>query len=239
MNLSRPSKSFRRNRKKTLIINLEKMTENLFKKIKKEAEKFFHNAKGSHDLEHTKRVLNLCLHIGKKESANLNILKIAAILHDIGRFEEDKSKGKICHAEKGAFLSRKILEKYNFDKNNIDKIVHCVETHRFRDNKIPETKEAKILFDADKLDSIGATGIGKAFLFSGEIGAKLHNDKNTDISKTKPYTEEDTAYREYVVKLSKIKDRLFTKEGKRIAKERHGFMEEFFDRLDREVNGDI
>ena len=105
-------------------------------------------------------------------------------------------------------------------------------------SKIPNSKEAKILFDADKLDSIGAIGIGRAFLFAGEIGAKLHN-KDVDIDKTKPYTKEDTAYREYMIKLRKVKERMLTDEGKHIAKERHKFMVEFFDRLNKEVDGNL
>ena len=97
------------------------------------------------------------------------------------------------------------------------------------------------LFDADKLDSIGAIGIGRAFLFAGEIGSKVHNDKKTieNIKETKAYSKEDTAYREYILKLVNIKDLLFTNEGKRIAKERHDFMVEFFNRLNREVDGEI
>jgi len=99
-------------------------------------------------------------------------------------------------------------------------------------------KEAKILFDVDKLDAIGAVGIGRAFLFAGEIGAKLH-DKNVDIKKTKEYTKDDSAYREYLVKLRKIKNRMFTKEGKKIAREKHGFMVNFFNRLNKEIDGKL
>jgi len=176
------------------------------------------------------------MHIGKKENANLEILGLAAILHDIGRLEEDKSGGKICHAEKGTILAKEILEKQNYEKKKIDKIVHCIETHRFRNNKVPQTKEAKILYDADKLDAIGAVGVGRAFLFSGEFGATLHI-KNLDIEKTKPYSKQDTAYREFMVKLRKLKGKMFTKEGKILAEERHRYMKDFFNRLDKEVEG--
>lgn len=129
-----------------------------------------------------------------------------------------------------------MLEKYNLDQEKIEKIIHCVESHRFRGSKIPQSMEAKVLFDADKLDSIGAVGIGRAFLFAGEVGAKLH-DKNVDIEKTKPYTEDDTAYREFNVKLRHIKDRMLTREGNRIAEKRHRFIADFLDRLKKEVDG--
>ena len=212
--------------------------EEKFQKIKEEAKTFFVDSKGSHDWEHTERVYNLCIRIGERENADMEILKLAAILHDISREKEDKSNGKIFHAEKGAVLAREILEKYNLEKEKINKIAHCIETHRFRGSKIPNSKEAKVLSDADKLDAIGASGIGRAFLFAGEVGAKLHN-KDVDIENTKPYTKEDTAYREFVLKLSKIKDRMLTQRGKIIAEERHNFMKDFFNRLNKEVDGEL
>jgi uncharacterized protein len=210
----------------------------IVEQVTKRAKEFFADSKGSHDWEHTLRVYNLCLRIGEKENADMEALKIAAILHDIGRKHQDKCNGEICHAEKGAILARELLSEFGIESNKINKIVHCIETHRFRGNRIPNSKEAKILFDADKLDSIGAVGIGRAFLFAGEIGAKLHN-KDADIDKTKPYTKEDTAYREYMVKLKKVKERMLTDGGKHIAEERHKFMVEFFDRLNNEVDGNL
>ena len=206
--------------------------------IKKEAKSHFENAKGSHDWEHTERVYNLCMHIGKEEKADMEILKLAAILHDIGREYQDKTNGRICHAEKGALLAGELLGKHAMDKEKIDKVIHCIECHRFRGDRIPQSKEAKVLYDADKLDSIGAVGIGRAFLFAGEVGAQLHNI-GVDLEKTEPYTKEDTAYREFMVKLKKVKDKMLTEEGKRIAEERHAFMEEFFDRLNMEVEGNL
>jgi uncharacterized protein len=204
--------------------------------IKEEAKKYFWSARGSHDWDHTERVYGLCLKIGKKEKANLSLLRLAAILHDIGREEEDRSDGRICHSQRGAELAGRILEKYGVEKKKIREVVHCIASHRFRKNTKPQTKEAMVLFDADKLDSIGAVGVGRAFLFAGEVGARLHN-KGIVVSWTKPYTKEDTAYREFLVKLRKIKDRMYTKEGKRMARERHKYMADFFARLNKEVDG--
>lgn len=214
------------------------MKQNIFEQIKKRTKSYFQGAKGSHDWSHVERVYNLCMRIGKKENADLEILKLSAILHDIGRKYQDETNGKIDHSVKGVELAQAILKQYNLEEDKIRKILHCIETNRFRGNKKPKSKEAKVLFDADKLDAIGAVGIGRAILFSGEIGAKLHN-KNVDIKKTKEYSKEDTAYREFLVKLSKIKNRIFTKEGKKIAKERHEFMVKFFNRLNKEVDGKL
>ncbi|MFP4605164.1 MAG: HD domain-containing protein [Bacteroidales bacterium] len=202
------------------------------------AKDHFTNAKGSHRWDHTLRVMNLSEHIGRLENADMEVVRISALLHDIGRTKEDKSNGAVDHAFEGAKMARDILQKFRISTEKLENIVHCIETHRFRGEKRPKTIEAKVLFDADKLDSIGAVGIGRAFLFAGEVGAKLH-DENVDVKKTKPYTKDDTAYREYLVKLRKIKDRVLTDEGKRLAEERHKFMSGFFDRLNKEVRGEV
>lgn len=204
--------------------------------IRKEAQPFFRSARGSHGWDHTERVYELCLRIGRKEGADLDTLRLAALLHDIGRGEEDRSNGRVCHAERGAVLARQILRAKDVDEDRTAAVVRAIETHRFRGRFAPDTLEGKILFDADKLDSIGAVGIGRAFLFAGEVGARLHN-KGVEIAKTKPYTREDTAFREFVVKLGRVKDRIHTAEGRRIAAERHRFMVAFFDRLHKETEG--
>ena len=204
--------------------------------IKEEAKKMTSNSSGSHDWYHTKRVYDLCMKIGRAEGADLDVLGIAAYLHDIGRPFQDMAKGKICHAEKGAELAAEILSKTGIPEECRDNIIHSIKTHRFRGNNRPETLEARVLFDADKLDSIGAVGIGRAFLFAGEVGATLHNP---DIApeNCESYSKNDTCYREYRVKLIKVKDRILTKEGSRIAFERHRFMESFFKRFLIECSG--
>ena len=205
-------------------------------KVRSLAKNIFSKSKGSHDLDHTLRVYNLAVHIGEKEGADMDVIKVSALLHDIARHEQDVSGGKICHAIKGAQDARILLADLDFSQTFIDAVYHCIETHRFRGSKVPVSKEAKILFDADKLDSIGAVGIGRAFLFSGEIGAKLH-DPDVDISITETYSVDDTAYREYLDKRKHVKDKMLTSEGKRIAVERDIFMKDFFDRLNDEFNG--
>lgn len=185
---------------------------------------------GSHDWDHTRRVRNLCMHIGRVEGADLVILEIAALLHDVGRRDQDASRGRVCHAERGEEIARDLLEDYPLSRAQRTNILHCIRSHRFRGNHRPETIEARILFDADKLDAIGAIGTGRAFMFAGEVGARLHNPA-VDPKETAPYTEEDTGYREFRLKLSKIKDRMLTPEGRRLAEERHAFMEAFFERF--------
>ena len=210
----------------------------MLERIKKEIKTYFEGINPCHEFSHTERVLNLALRIGKKENADLEVIKYSALLHDIGRKEQDESNGRVDHAEIGAELAKEILKKYNFDEDRIKEIAHCIKTHRFRGNNIPKSKEAKILYDADKLDSIGAIGIGRAFSFSGSIGSYVHN-QNIDINKTEPYTKDDCAYREFLIKLMNVKDKMLTDEGRKIAEERHKYMLDFFKRLNKEVNGEI
>lgn len=189
------------------------------------------NSGSSHDIDHTLRVRDLCMKIWKAEWADLEVLEIAALLHDIGRPKEFETKWEVCHAEYWASLAKEFLQDLWLQQDKVDNVVYCISTHRFRKENTPETLEAKILFDADKLDCIWAVGIGRAFMCAWEIWAKLHNDKWVDIENTPEYSKDDTAYREYVVKLSKIKDKMFTQTGKKLAEKRHKLMEIFFDEL--------
>lgn len=197
---------------------------------------FFSEASVSHDWDHTMRVLSLCQQIAKSEGGDPNILSLAALLHDISRKEEDECKGVLCHAELGAKKAKEVLGFFQIDEKTIKHVVLCIASHRYRKGQEPESLEAKILFDADKLDAIGAIGIGRAFVFSGEIGARVHN-KDVDITQAKAYTVEDTAYVEYMVKLSKIKDKMLTPTGQKMALNRHQFMNNFFKQLNQEVAG--
>lgn len=202
------------------------------------AQKMFSGARASHDWDHTLRVLRLCEHIGPVEKADMDVLRVAAVLHDIGRPHQDASRGSVCHADHGAVLAEPIVATLVFSPGQKDNILHCIRTHRFRGKHVPETLEAKVLFDADKLDAIGAIGIARAYLFAGEIGARLHRpDIPAELSV--PYSIDDTGFREYRIKLSKIKDRMMTSEGKRMAGERHRFMAAFFNRFLLEYQGEM
>ncbi|MCL7486769.1 MAG: HD domain-containing protein [Desulfobulbaceae bacterium] len=191
---------------------------------------------GSHGPDHSERVYFTALSLGRELNARLDILAAAALLHDIGRRHETESRGAVCHARKSAEMAGPILEQLDFAPADIESIQQCIRSHRFRGRERPTSLEARILFDADKLDSIGAVGIGRAFLFAGQIGAKLH-DAEIDHRKTLAYSNEDTAYREFQVKMSQVRDQMLTAAGQQLARKRHRFMEIFFDELNREIYG--
>jgi uncharacterized protein len=197
---------------------------------------YFQGARGSHDWDHTLRVRRLCERIGDAEGVDMNVLLASAYLHDIARSHQDDSRGAVCHAEKGAQLAAPIVNKLPLTADQKDNILHCIRSHRFRGNLNPRTPEARVLFDADKLDAIGAIGVARAFLFAGEVGARLHTE-DTNIEATRPYTFDDTGYREFTVKLCKIKDRILTRAGQKLAIDRHLIMEEFFNRFREEYEG--
>jgi len=200
------------------------------------AHKHFQSARGSHKWDHTLRVCRLCERIGVAEGVDMDVLLAAAYLHDIGRSYQDESNGAVCHAEKGAQMAGPIVEKLALSEAQKNNILHCIRSHRFRGRHKPETSEAKVLFDADKLDAIGAVGVARAFLFAGEVGARLHSAE-VNIEEAEPYSVDDTGYREFKVKLSKIRQRILTAEGRKLAEDRHAVMVEFFKRFLEEYEG--
>lgn len=211
----------------------------LIVKIEAEARKYFVGASGCHDWTHVERVRNLAMRIGKKEKADPFVVEAAALLHDIGRKAEMKSKGIFCHGEEGAKTARIILEKIGLDGSDIENIAHCILTHRSRKANVPETLEAKVLFDADKLDSIGAVGVARLFVFAGNAGSNnlyTGNEKRlADDGKDYSYTKEDSALLEYYKKARHVYKKTLTREGKKIAGERHRFMRDYFTRFDKEI----
>ena len=209
----------------------------LIEQVACRAEALFAAARGSHDWEHTLRVRRLSERIGGVEGADLTVVSLAACLHDIGRSAQDQAGGGVCHARKGAEMALPIVADLPLAAERRDNILHCIRTHRYRDGRMPQTLEARVIFDADKLDAIGAVGVARAYLFAGEVGAKLHNP-DLDPEAAPAYSQEDTGYREYCVKLVKIKARMLTAEGRRLAAGRHEFMVAFFNRFIQEYKGE-
>lgn len=222
-----------------------KLTKAKIKIIEVEARKHFVKASGCHDWTHVERVRKMALHIGRAEKADLLIVEAAALLHDIARNEEIRRKGNFCHAFEGAKQARKILAKLDIDEKTIEQVAHAIEAHRKRNDCEPATLEAKVLQDADRIDSIGAVGIGRNFLFAGNAGSNnLYTGNEKQIIKAGlthdyAYTKEDSAILEYEAKLKYIYAKILTKTGKKIAKERSRFQDEFFKRFWLEVAGKL
>lgn len=216
-----------------------------YQRIKKVVEKILSSS--AHDMDHTMRVYNLCPKlIEHRQEVNLDILNTASLLHDIARIIEDKDyTGKTDHAILGAQMAEDILIDLGYPEE-VDGIKHCITSHRARGENKPQTIEAKILFDSDKLDVIGAIGIARCFSIAGEFNQKFYseipldeyikenleggrsNGKILDVSKHTPDIEFETKFKH-------IPDRLYTKKARQIAKSRMQFMEQFFKELKKEV----
>jgi uncharacterized protein len=193
-----------------------------------------------HDWGHTLRVWANARRLQELEGGDLLVADCAAILHDVGRPEELADQGVTCHAQRGAELARELLPAAGIDDSaTIEHVADCVRTHRYRarDGERPATIEARIVFDADKLDSIGAIGIGRSFHFAGRIGARVHNSAAA-AQGSDSYSREDSAYREYLVKLRHVRQHLLTDAGRQLAEGRHRFMVSFFEQIEREVRGE-
>jgi uncharacterized protein len=172
----------------------------------------------------------------------MEVLRPAVLLHDIGRPEELR-EGR-CHAQVGAEKAQQIL--VDWPQDRLEAITHAIASHRFRENTKPQTLEAKVLFDADKLDCIGAIGVARAYVIGGLMGQRLWAEvdrqyidalREDSSLAQRSLSSEHTPVHEFAFKLSQIKDILYTSTAKGIAEERDRFMSDFFLRLENEVKG--
>ncbi|MCP4541450.1 MAG: HD domain-containing protein [Chloroflexi bacterium] len=201
------------------------------------AKRYYERADAVHDFDHVLRVLALAERIGRAEGANLTIVRAAALLHDAGR-DQAETDG-FDHAAFAADQAHTILAEQPPEK--VKAVAHAIAAHRFRTGPAPSTLEAQVLFDADKLDAIGAVGVARAFAYGGAHGQRLWTPIET-VDMDRWLEEGDnprdhTPVHEFVVKLSRLKERLFTLTGQSIAEERHAYMVAFFQRFDAEARG--
>lgn len=198
------------------------------------------DADSVHDFDHILRVLALSERIAAVEGADLWVVRMAALLHDWGRAEAQASG--LNHADVAADRARCYLADSGISEERVTAVVHAIRAHRFRAAPAPQTLEAQVLFDADKLDAIGAIGVARAFAYGGAHRQRLWAPRvAVDAARWEAEgddPEQHTPVHEFVVKLSRIKDQLYTQEGRRIAAARHRVMEIFYDQLDAEVRGE-
>ena len=206
-----------------------------------QARQHYHGADAAHDFDHVLRVLALVERIGPAEGADMPVLVAATLLHDVAR--ADELAGGPCHARAGAGRARQILSGH--DPARVQAVAAAIASHRFRSAERPRTLEARVLFDADKLDAIGAIGIARAYAIAGIMGQRLWSQVPVGYSARAPgeaqrdlAASDHTPVHEYAFKLARLRDALLTPTARRIAEGRHAFMEAFFQRLEREVAGE-
>jgi uncharacterized protein len=190
-----------------------------------------------HDWSHVNRVRNLAVYIGKKEKANLLIVELAALLHDIADYKFHKGDDKV-----GGQLARQWLSKNKLEQNVIDHIVYIVDNVSFKGAKVKytmETLEGKVVQDADKLDALGAIGIARTFSYGGHFNVQMYDPKikPTLHSSFKAYKKNSqSTINHFYEKLLLLKDRMHTKTARKLATHRHKFMQKYLEEFYKEWN---
>lgn len=192
--------------------------------------------KAAHDELHTYRVLNNALKIAKSyKNINYDVLITSCLLHDISRKDEFENK-KLCHAIEGGKKAYQFLINSNYDVNFSKHVKECITTHRFRSNNQPNSIEAKILFDADKLDVIGPIGIARTLMYNGQFNEPLYYlDSQGKIDYNVNFEAKDSFLKEYNYKLTKMYKIFYTKEAKRLSRQFKKVSEKFYKNLLKQI----
>ena len=205
-----------------------------------EAHQLYTGDDAAHDFDHILRVTRLGAYIAEREGADVEVVRIAALLHDVPAHESAATDdhARRTHHLAAADFARQFLQMRGMASAQVANVVHCIEAHRFRDQSIqPATLEAQCLYDADKLDSIGAIGVARAFAYAGHDSNRLWIEPWTAISQrtAKPIGADYTPVHEFVYKLQQLLATLHTATAQQIGAERHRFMVAFFSQLDAEM----
>lgn len=194
-----------------------------------------------HGFDHIQRVYRMAERLAREEGADLEIVLAAALLHDI-EGSHPAGEERANHHHQSADQAAEILRAEGWPEERIAAVQHCIRAHRYRDNREPPaTIEAKVLFDADKLDVLGAIGVARTIGYAVQDGQPVFAQPSARFLATgeKEPGEPHSSYHEHLFKLSKIKDRLFTASARKIAAERHDYLDNYFKRLIAEMNGEL
>lgn len=205
------------------------------------ARQWYTDADPVHDFAHVVRVYHMAERIGKAEGADLEIVRAAALLHDV-EGSAPEGAGRASHHHESAEFAAEVLAAEGWPAERIAAVQHCIRAHRFRDrSEPPATLEAQVLFDADKLDVLGSIGAARTIAYAILAGQPIHapaSEQFRSTGKEEP-GEPHSSYHEYLFKLRHVKERMFTRTGKAIAEERHAALCVFYDRLDAEMRGEM
>ncbi|MGB5205703.1 HD domain-containing protein [Eudoraea sp.] len=212
----------------------------ILKKTKKFVKQRFKGAEGGHDWFHTKRVLANSVHIAKKENANLFVVQLAALLHDIADAKFHDGDETV-----GPKVASEFMIEHNVDQLSREHIVKIIESVSFK-NSFSNTDnpfnsiELQIVQDADRLDAIGAIGIARAFNYGGFKNRELYNPKitpNRSMSKEEYKKSDSPTINHFYEKLLLLKEKMNTSTGKKLAEKRHAFMLSYLDQFYQEWEG--
>lgn len=190
--------------------------------------KTLENAEGGHDWWHIHRVWTNARHIAQTERCNLLIVELAALLHDIADSKFHKGDEEI-----GPKTAGKFLRSINVDAQIIEHVQQIIRNISFKsgfDKLSFRSKELAIVQDADRLDAMGAIGIARAFSYGGFKGREIYNPEvppNLNMTKEEYKNSASPSINHFYEKLLLLKDKMNTTTGKRLAEQRHNFMEQY------------
>lgn len=199
----------------------------------------------AHDYDHLVRVMALADRIQASEGGDLPTIWAAVALHDIGQERERRHSGD--HALIGAELAAQLLKDTPFPQYSISAVQQAIREHRMTGGIIPQTLEGRILYDADKIDCLGAIGIGRLYCITGRYNQKVYAPVPDDIVEPiDPHRIRLLRRRpdyspsiEFQLLFADLPERMTTSTGREMAHERFVYMQDFFSRLRQEVEGEL
>jgi uncharacterized protein len=208
-----------------------------------QARSWYQAADPVHDFDHVLRVYRMAERLAGEEGADLEIVRAAALLHDAqGSAPGGEGAERASHHHTSADFAGVILAAEGWPAERIAAVQHCIRAHRFRDiSEPPATLEARILFDADKLDVLGAIGIARVIAYAALDGQPFYAQPSQQFLDTGVESpgEPHSSYHEYLFKLRKVKERLFTPTARALAKDRDAYLADFYTKLMAETRGEI
>ncbi|MFA6373873.1 MAG: HD domain-containing protein, partial [Methanothrix sp.] len=187
----------------------------------------------AHDFSHILRVYKNARIIGQEEGADMQVLLLAALLHDAG--SEKKHTSKQGEPEgRGHKAVEAFLESIGLERKAREEVLYAVDVHRFSKGIVPVTLEARILQDADRLDALGAIGIARVFLTGGTLGRELYHPDDPFCRAREP---DDTKWNldHFYKKLLKLESGMHTKSAKRLAARRTAVLRRYLLNLEEEI----
>ncbi len=190
---------------------------------------------GAHDIAHILRVFRNAMRVAQEEGADGRLLAAAVLLHDCVSVEKNSSE-RHAASRLAADKASGILRGLGWAEQDIDAVAHAILTHSFSAGLMPETLEARILQDADRLDAIGMVGAARCFYIAGRMGSALY-DPADPLAENRPLDDKAFAIDHFETKLFKLADGFQTVTGRRFALERQDRLRQVLDLFIDEITG--
>jgi len=193
-----------------------------------------------HGWDHVVRVLQLAERLGAELGADLDLLRAAALLHDASGASPGEAGERAEHENDSAEFARQVLTQEGWPKDRVEAVAECIRAHRFRGPQRPRSLEAKILFDADKLDVMGAFGAARTIGYAVQAGTPIYSEPSPRFMSSGELEpgELHSAYHEYLFKLRRVRERLQTEPARRLGEGRHRALTGFFEQMAAEARGE-